>query len=357
MSINHQQQQQIRTPHRKMDQHQPRQQNPCHTFTPCTRLSRMTIESCSNGGQQGRIRTAHFQQLPVSNFNDKLMQVVREEQQQASQEEQSTHPNLNMFLGADSRISFFKEKDIFNSFATDDELEEEEEESDEGGDLFFSSNLCPMSSPERSTLTRQSIFEDDDETVPISVNKRAIFDDEDEEEEEEEAEEQDEDMEQDVYDPSTAWLSQIYSDVITDDNDAVQAITTTTTPPTTTEEQAEQEQEEENRAPRYWHNRQKEMNEKTLKLKRTILPQEEDNNLLSTNTRLPLREIRFEQELTSDDEGSLPTTKKKMILGQGGKSHKMRFMRSLSPPRFTTKRKGVSSSSSSGSSSSGSSLL
>lgn len=71
-----------------------------NVFTPCTRLSRMTIGSQSNG--QGRTRTANFS-LPVTNFNEKLMSVVRED----NEEESSPHPNLDMFLSAD-KISMSK---------------------------------------------------------------------------------------------------------------------------------------------------------------------------------------------------------------------------------------------------------
>lgn len=67
-----------------------------NAFTPCTRLSRMTIESQSNGS---RSRSAVFSS-PASNFTEKLMSVVREE---AS----SSHPNLDMFLSTD-RISMSK---------------------------------------------------------------------------------------------------------------------------------------------------------------------------------------------------------------------------------------------------------
>lgn len=222
----------------------------------------------------------------------------------------------------------------------------EDEESDEGGDLFFSSSLCPISSPERGVLTRQSIFDDDEEPMQLSpphhntVNKRSIFDDNDDDEEEEDDEHEqaamEEDQDEDVYDPSTAWLSQIYSDNSTESS----PISSTTT--TTNEDnEANHDEEEENRAPRFWHSRQKELNQ-LKKMKR--LPQEEDNSLSSNETRLPLREIRFEDYLSDNDE--VPAAKKKLIFGNGGKPHKMRFMRTLSPPRFTTKRKIASSSSS-----------
>jgi hypothetical protein len=105
------QQEGLRTPHRTtmnnmFDDSTTPNSNP---FTPCTRLSRMTIESQSNG-LNGRLKKTTPFQYPVSNFNDKLMQVVREEeQQQQQQQQQGSHPNLDMFLGTD-RISMNKVK-------------------------------------------------------------------------------------------------------------------------------------------------------------------------------------------------------------------------------------------------------
>jgi hypothetical protein len=75
--------------------------NPNYTYTPCTRLSRMTIDSQSNG-INGRIRTAHFQS-PATNFNDKMMQALCEEEE--------SHPNLTMILGGD-RISMFDKSKV-----------------------------------------------------------------------------------------------------------------------------------------------------------------------------------------------------------------------------------------------------
>jgi hypothetical protein len=77
--------------------------NPNYTYTPCTRLSRMTIDSQSNG-INGRIRTAHLQS-PATNFNDKMTEALREE------EEEESHPNLSMILGGD-RISMFDKSKV-----------------------------------------------------------------------------------------------------------------------------------------------------------------------------------------------------------------------------------------------------
>lgn len=303
-------------------------QNPCNTFTPCTRLSRMTIESQSNGTKGGRFRTAHYQ-YPVTNFNDKLMEVVREEERE---EVSRTHPNLDMFLTADSRISMAK-----------DQFFSEDEESDDGGDLF-SSSLCPMmSSPER-VLTRQSIFDDEPMHSPppmnLSLNRKNIFDDDDDEDDEEEEQQEhdqvfvqhDIELDDDVHDPSSSWLSQIFTDSsnstssLFSNNNSSSSLSSSSS--SLLPEDEEDENDDENRAPRMWHTNKQSLQEK--KMRRT-LPHEEDNN---ANERLPLREIRFEDYLSDDD---LPA-KKKLVLGNG-KAHKMRFMRTLSPPRYA-KRKG-----------------
>lgn len=304
-------------------------QNPCNTFTPCTRLSRMTIESQSNGTKGGRFRTAHYQ-YPVTNFNDKLMEVVREEERE--EEVARTHPNLDMFLSADSRISMAK-----------DQFFSEDEESDDGGDLF-SSSLCPMSSPER-VLTRQSIFDDEPMHSPppmnLSLNRKNIFDDDDDDEEEENEDEQEDDndeqkhdieLDDDVHDPSSSWLAQIFTDSSNNTSSSSSSIFSNSSSSSSNSslslQEEDSEYDDENRAPRMWHANRQSVQEK--KMRRT-LPHEEDNN---ANERLPLREIRFEDYLSDDD---LPA-KKKLVLGNG-KAHKMRFMRTLSPPRYA-KRKG-----------------
>lgn len=177
-----------------------------------------------------------------------------------------------------------------------------------------------MSSPER-ILTRQSIFDDEPMNSPPTIsllNRKSIFDDDDDDEDEEETEEK-QDRNEDYYDPSTLWLSQIYQD---NDNSNYSL--------PTQEEEIDNNEDNENIAPRFWNNRQR---EEEKKYTRRTLPHEEDNT--ASNERLPLREIRFEDYL-SDDE-SLPA-KKKLSLGNG-KHHKMRFMRTLSPPRYA-KRKG-----------------
>ncbi|CAO3608058.1 unnamed protein product [Mucor hiemalis] len=281
----------------------------------------MTIESQSNGTKGGRFRTANYQ-YPVTNFNDKLMEVVREEE-----EESRTHPNLDMFLSADRISMFDKSKDQFFSSSS----YSEDEESDDGD--LFSSSLCPMSSPER-VLTRQSIFDDKpmNSPPPIHLNRKSIFDEDDDDEEEEEDEGVETcvnpfEFDDDVHDPSSSWLAQIFTDS-SSNNSSLNSNNSSKSSLLFEELEQEQDDEIENRAPRMWNRHKEAIPEK--KTRRT-LPHEEDNN---ANERLPLREIRFEDYL-SDDE--LPA-KKKLVLGNG-KAHKMRFMRTLSPPRYA-KRKG-----------------
>lgn len=167
----------------------------------------------------------------------------------------------------------------------------EDEDSDDGD--LFSSTLCPMSSPERP-LTRQSIFEDESMNSPpeMSVLSRSIFDEE-------------EDEEEDNYDPSGSWLSQIFFDA----REPVHV------------HFAQESQEEQENQPPSSRNKERKI--------RPVLREEQDEE------RPPLREIRCEEE-----EDALPAKKKSLLAN--GKPQKMRYMRSLSPPRYA-KRKGESS--------------
>lgn len=308
-------------------------QNPCFTFTPCTRLSRMTINSQSNGS---RMRAVQYQ-LPATSFNDKLMQVIREEKEEqdakaaTTPSSNSSHPNLDMFLNAD-KISMMDKSSKDFSFS-------EDEESDEGD--FFSSSLCPMSSPERP-INRKSIFDDEpmhQQSPPVTTNKfrKSIFDEDDDEEEEDQEQGINDNEFGDFYDPSSAWLSCIYQDnnnisnnIFQDDDD---------------EDDDENEGDDENRPPRHWHSRQ----QYEKKIRRTS-PQEEEN---AVQDRIPLREINVE-DYYSDSE-DLPV-KKKMVLSSR-KPHKLRFMRALSPPKYMSKHKGKETLSDSASTSSASSAV
>ncbi|KAF1804539.1 hypothetical protein V8B55DRAFT_1499540 [Mucor lusitanicus] len=295
-------------------------QNPCYTFTPCTRLSRMTLNSQSNGS---RTRTVQYQ-MPASNFSDKLRQAILEEREEQASKSSSPHPNLDMFLNAD-KISMMDTK------SSKDFSFSEDEESDEGE--LFSSSLCPMSSPERP-ITKRSIFDDEPMSLspPPSANgfKRSIFDEDDDEEEDNENHM--DNVYGDFYDPSSAWLNCIYEDNGTQGNNIFQD--------DANEAEDEDEEDEENRAPRFWHSRQ----QYEKKIRRTS-PQEEEN---AVHDRIPLRQINVE-DYYSDNE-DLPV-KKKIVLANK-KAHKLRFMRALSPPRYMSKHKGKEASSSSSTSSS-----
>ncbi|CEP17833.1 hypothetical protein [Parasitella parasitica] len=280
--------------------------NPCFTFTPCTRLSRMTLNSQSNGS---RLRAAVEYQLPATSFNEKLMQAVREEKEEQAAKSSASHPNLDMFLNAD-KISMMDSKSKDFSFS-------EDEESDEGE--FFSSSLCPMSSPER-LVTQKSIFDDEPmHHQPSSITKKltkSIFDEEDDDEDDDE--EMSSDDSGDFYDPSSSWLSCIYHDNATSNSGSIEM----------DEHSNDEEQDDENRPPRHWHSRQ----QYEKKIRRTS-PQEEEN---AVQSRIPLREIKVE-DYYSDAE-DLPA-KKKLVLA-GRKPHKLRFMRALSPPKYMSKDKG-----------------
>ncbi|GAN07445.1 hypothetical protein MAM1_0161d06942 [Mucor ambiguus] len=297
-------------------------QNPSYTFTPCTRLSRMTLNSQSNGS---RMRTVQYQ-MPASNFNDKLMQAIREEKEEQAAKSSSPHPNLDMFLNAD-KISMMDNK------SSKDFSFSEDEESDEGE--FFSSSLCPMSSPERP-ITKRSIFDDEPMSLspppPSNGFRRSIFDEDDDEEDDEQDNQDHIDNEYgDFYDPSSAWLSCIYEDNGTNANSIFQD---------EADEEEEEDDAEENRPPRFWHSRQ----QYEKKIRRTS-PQEEEN---AVHDRIPLRQINVE-DYYSDNE-DLPV-KKKVVLANK-KPHKLRFMRALSPPKYMSKHKGKETLSSSSASSS-----
>ncbi|OBZ81722.1 hypothetical protein A0J61_10229 [Choanephora cucurbitarum] len=242
------------------------------TFTPCTRLSRMAIDSQSIG--LGRIRSSpQRQQLPVTNFNQKLMSVLREESN-------AHHPNLDMCLSSQGISMYDKSKDIL-SFS-------EDEDSDEGD--LFSSSLCIMASPERP-FTRESIF-DDEMMLPTPTMPQincSLFNEDDNEM-----------MEQDdVYDPSNAWLSCIFHDTTYLHNNN-----------NSHHKDNEEEVDKENRPPRIWRDNKQAPSTQSL--------------------RIPLSEI--------EDTDDLPT-KKKMCVSQNGTTRKIRLMRTLSPPRFTSKQK------------------
>ncbi|KAI8383063.1 hypothetical protein BD560DRAFT_386009 [Blakeslea trispora] len=225
----------LRTPRRKQPD-MTDESSAYFTFTPCTRLSRMAIDSSSVG--LGRIRSSPQRQLPVTNFDQKLMNALREER-----ESNVHHPNLDMCLSSQG-ISMYDNSKSITSFS-------EDEDSDDGD--LFSSSLCPMSSPERP-FTKESIFNDEImlQVPPLSQVNYSTFDDE----------------------------------FIEQDNEL-----------------------NKNRPPPIWNN----------------------NETSSTQlSRECLREIEDTEDLPS---------RKKIGVSQHGKTHKIRLMRSLSPPRFKSKQK------------------
>lgn len=153
------------------------------------------------------------------------------------------------------------------------------------------------------------------------VRKMNIFDDDDDE---------DENIADltDFYDTTNSWLSCIYEDpspTINSSQSGHQKIDDDEY-----DDNKEEATDDENRPPRFWHSNKQQLFEK--KTRRTV-PHEEDNTV---QERIPLREIHLEDYLSDNED--VPA-KKKMILSNG-KPHKMRFMRTLSPPRFASKRKG-----------------
>ncbi|KAI8890444.1 hypothetical protein K501DRAFT_319760 [Backusella circina FSU 941] len=272
------------------ERHSTMQQTPYLTFTPCTRLSRMTIDSQSNGVSGRTIRPNIFQ-LPVTNFNEKLMEAVKEEE--------SPHPNLTMFLGSDKISIFDKKKNGVSSLFSDDE------ESDEGD--LFSSSLSPMSTSPPDA--RPSIFD---------TKKYSIFDEDTEFESVFPLSDHDQ-----HYDLTNSWVSSIYQDDDCTDNDEQTFDNNNMN--------NNQEDKDENRAPRIWQIRKQDNEQKQKKLIRSS--SHEDNGVSSK--RLPLQEIKLEDYI-SDDE---PPARKKVSVTTTENTHKIRFIRSLSPTR-NAKRKG-----------------
>ncbi|KAG2201865.1 hypothetical protein INT47_004422 [Mucor saturninus] len=264
---------QVKSPHRSSveDEEQP--------FTPCTRLSRLTVESLSN--RDNRHKKSHLYQTPT-NLMDRLSEASGKKLASAT-----PHRNLVMFFGSD-RISM-------NSKSKDSVISEDE---DSDGDLF-SSALYPLSSPDRP-FTKKSIFDDEfigSGPLEVSISRKQFSFDEDEEEKEEE--------EEDHYDPSSSWLSQLFYSTESDQSIKVEGV------------EEKEEDESENRQPRLWKGR--------IDQTTQALPLEGKH---SSQARSPLQEILWE--------GELPANKK--LLLASGKVQKMRYMRALSPTRLTQRR-------------------
>jgi hypothetical protein len=157
-----------------------------------------------------------------------------------------------------------------------------------------------MSSPDRTEpVSRMNIFDEDDDGVDFN----------------------------DFYDTTTDWLSCIFQDPSSNTSSWSNSRSSNFN---IQQSNKEEDDDNENRPPRFWHSDKQQAFEK--KTRRTV-PHEEDNTV---QERVPLREIHLEDYLSDNDDAP---TKKKMIL-PNGKPHKIRFMRTLSPPRFASKRKG-----------------
>jgi hypothetical protein len=163
-----------------------------------------------------------------------------------------------------------------------------------------------MSSPDHNEtiITRRNLFDEDNEDINVETPDENNF-----------------------YDNTNSWLSCIYHDPVSSSSGSNSCSSSSSYNQHIDDEQ---EVDDENRPPRFWHNNKHQSFEK--KTRRTV-PHEEDNTV---QERIPLREIHLEDYLSDNDD--VPA-KKKMILSNG-KPRKMRFMRTLSPPRFASKRKG-----------------
>ena len=121
----------------------------------------------------------------------------------------------------------------------------------------------------------------------------------------------------DHYDPTNSWVFTIYQDQDVEDEQSL--IQNETNNPN------DDQDEDENRAPRVWRTRKEEK-------KLTRSSSHQDN---ASYQRLPLQEIKLE-DYTSDDE---PPARKKASVTTNENTHKIRFIRTLSPTR-NAKRKG-----------------
>ncbi|KAI8083994.1 uncharacterized protein B0P05DRAFT_535772 [Gilbertella persicaria] len=137
-------------------------------YTPSSFLSRMTINSQSNG--LSRIRPSQRFELSTTSFQERLMRKMYEE------ELNSGHPNLTMMIGPE-KISMYKTKQSSPISCAEDNDDDESDNDD-----LFSSDLYSINASD-CMMTTQSIFDQQEDT-----------------------------MEDDVYDATDDWLSCIYHD-------------------------------------------------------------------------------------------------------------------------------------------------
>ncbi|KAI8139164.1 hypothetical protein BJV82DRAFT_716914 [Fennellomyces sp. T-0311] len=167
-----------------------------YTFTPCTRMSNLTLASGST--ENGRTRYFARNQRPVMDFNTKLKRAFEDEDTQS-------HPNLSMVVGKE-KISFDRfEKDMHHSgliFHSDEDESEEDEE--ELLRMYSSPEQSPSSSPERFTL--DSIFDMNVKLpTPTGFGERSM-------------DILEQDNHDEHYDPTFSWVNQIYQDSENDDD-------------------------------------------------------------------------------------------------------------------------------------------
>ncbi|KAI9498418.1 hypothetical protein BDB00DRAFT_867572 [Zychaea mexicana] len=184
------------------------------TFTPCTRMSNLTLASQSTTENNGRTRFFSYNQRPATDFNTKLKRAF------AGEQDTQSHPNLSMVVGGE-KISFDRlQKDMHGSgmlFHSDEDESEEDEE-----DLlraYSSPEHSPSSSPEQFTL--DSIFDmnvkmptpqgfGDNPLVVQQQPQLQLHDDN-----------LDDDDDDGHYDPTFSWVNQVFEDSDEHDDDLV----------------------------------------------------------------------------------------------------------------------------------------
>ncbi|KAI9262293.1 hypothetical protein BDA99DRAFT_72340 [Phascolomyces articulosus] len=172
------------------------------TFTPCTRMSNLTLTSQSTTEYNGRTRIITRHQRPATDFNTKLKRAFQDEQ---SSEQQQPHPNLSMVLGGE-KISFDDrfQRDMSTRGMFFQSSEDESDEDDDDEDLlrsFSSPEHSPSASPERFTL--DSIFD-----MNVKLPSPQGFGQDSPQQTPSITEPQQDEH----YDPTFSWVNQIYED-------------------------------------------------------------------------------------------------------------------------------------------------
>ncbi|CAO3596580.1 unnamed protein product [Absidia cylindrospora] len=284
------------TPHRTVSTPTSRK-----TFTPCTRMNNLTLNS-----QSGVNRTKMINCRPAFDFEKRIFEIAGEE------DDTPEHPNLTMVLGP-QKISFDQLLDDDHTKTPFMLLSDDEDSDEEINETSNTFSPCRMSlSPDRGFPTTRMMEIDDDHTKdnnnsssPLLFHKKPSSNDP-------------------HYDPHFSFADGIYEE---DEQTQSNESTTTTTLDLTSMSQTN---DNENTAPSLWL---KHFDPTIINMKKTPIPNNNSNS--SSSTSQPLQEIIVNNNLPPifdevDEQSSRHTQKKKVV---GDRPHRMRMMRSLSPTR------------------------